>query len=135
MVQLNILPASQLGWRTLAQRGQPAQKKKPLIHRDTLLAGVAKKVSSTFGFHLGATKTRSSEEPPPVCGAVISAAAMFGFDVIVNFARSDAMCRRAKLPIENIVENYVLEPRDLLPITNYLAPTPPDELRADPSQE
>ncbi|WP_171207837.1 MULTISPECIES: hypothetical protein [unclassified Ruegeria] len=111
------------------------RKKKTLTHRDTLLSGVAKKVSAAFGMHLGATKSRLQQEPPPECGAVVAAAAMFGHGLIVNYVNADRICRNASLPVETISENYALRTYDLIesPIRlNALAPTPPDEYRADP---
>jgi hypothetical protein len=111
------------------------RKKKTLKHRDTLLAGVAKKVSAAFNMHLGATKSRLSQDPPPECGAVIAAAAMFGHGVVVNNLRADAICRKSSLPIDLLEENYALKTWNLKPLPeqrNSLRPTPPDEYRADP---
>ncbi|WP_299601528.1 hypothetical protein [uncultured Tateyamaria sp.] len=114
------------------------KKKKTLHHRDTLLAGIAKKVSAAYGLHLGATKTRLKQSPPPECGAVIAAAAMLGHGVTVNFPRADSICRKPTLPVDLLSENYVLRTvhfKPLPPNRNALAPVPPDEYRADPFRE
>jgi hypothetical protein len=111
------------------------RKKKTLTHRDTLLSGVAKKVSASFDMHLGATKTRLQRETPPECGAVIAAAAMSGHGMIVNYVNADRICRNSDLPVEILSENYALRTYNFLETPkhfNALLPTPPDEYRADP---
>lgn len=107
------------------------KKKKSKLHRDTLLAGVAKKVSISFGLALGATKTRLSQEPPPICACVISAAALHGHGIFVAFPRADAICRRTDLPVETAAKSYVFRPSNVRPVQSHLAPIPPDEFRAD----
>jgi hypothetical protein len=114
------------------------KKKKSLLHRDTLLAGVAKKVSMAFRIPVGATKTNLSKDPPPMCGCVLAAAAMHVNGIVVNYPRADAISRNKILPIDIASENHVFYPRYLtqLPtVRNYLALTPPVEFRADPSKK
>jgi hypothetical protein len=115
----------------------PPQKKKSKLHRDTLLAGIAKKVSSTFDMPIGAVKTKLSIDPPPICGCVISAAALYGFGVVVNFPRADTISRRTDLPIEIAAKNHVFSAVGVQPLPsnfNYLNPIPPDEFRTNASK-
>ncbi|KAA0909827.1 hypothetical protein FLO80_19875 [Aquicoccus porphyridii] len=111
------------------------KKKKSQRHRDTLLAGVAKKISAAFGLPLGATKSRLSQEPPPICACVIAAAALHGHGISVAFPRADAICRKTDLPIEIAATSYVFKPLNLRPIKNRLALIPPDEFRADAQKQ
>jgi hypothetical protein len=110
------------------------KKKKSHLHRDTLLAGIAKKVSNAFGVPLGATKTRLSGSEIPICGCTIAASSLFAFGSTVNFPRADDICRNNDLPIGLAAEHYVFAPTYRRAHTNYLAPILPDEFRADASK-
>lgn len=116
----------------------PPQTKKSLEHRDTLISGVAKKISTVFNLPLGATKIRLSQDPPPMCGCVFAAAALFGHGLIVNYPRADAISRNMALPVDLAAKSYVFEPFYLKPLPanrNILSPIPPKEFRADPNQK
>ena len=85
-------------------------QKPTLLFRDTLIAGIAKRVTASFGYHLGASKaTYDSREYVPVRACTIAAAACFGFGIIVNPERADKVARKTGLPIEKATERGVFD--------------------------
>lgn len=89
--------------------------------RDILIVGVSIRVSEQLGIAHGATKTRLSQRPFPLCGVLFATAALRAFDIKLELPRVDAVYRERQLPID-IYQNYSSPLQsDTRPDVNHLA--------------
>ncbi|MDC1198770.1 hypothetical protein N8071_00135 [bacterium] len=101
------------------------------IHRNTLISGISRKVTSAFGYPLGANiLTFENAERPPVCACTISAAGWNGFGSQLTPIRAHKICYDRTLPIEIADKFGVFWPNNLQERGALLAYAHP-ELYAD----
>ena len=100
------------------RKPKKATGKPPRTHRDTLLTGIAKRVSGDFHFDLGAAKVTYVEaETPPIRACTIAAAGLFAFDHFVSPERADTIARSKKYPVDLASKNGVFFPAGAVDIS------------------
>ena len=75
--------------------------RQPELQRDTLLRGMALRLTTFRTYHLGAGKPKlAHKQPVPICGATIAAAALSAYGLQVRPQRADEIARNKALPVE-----------------------------------
>jgi hypothetical protein len=79
--------------------------RQPELQRDTLLRGMALRLTTFQIYNLGAGKPKlAHNQPVPICGATIAAAALSAYGLQLRPQRADEIVRNKALPIETADE-------------------------------